>query len=199
MPKEFTFSPKLKLVIAHLPAVRALNEYVSGFEMKKDIGNLSSYLRQELSQSVLRPAGWTDLTAEKGVLYSGPKVSDGEGRTKWQVSEGAAIKLAVEVPSPADQDYEPYVELWIPDPWDKRDRFIAEIERFKPHDFVHVSDDPIGANTTTTSIFKYIPYAGCIEPDGEFNGARFIDSFREAATALVKLEAEIDGILARLD
>ena len=163
MPKEFTFSPKLKLVIAHLTAVRTLNEYVSGFEMKEDVRDLSSHLRQELSQSVLRPAGWTDLNAQKGVLYSGPKVSDGEGRTKLQVSEGAAIRLAVEVLSPVDMDNEPYVKLWIPDPWEERDRFIAEIKRFKPHDFEHVSDHPTVEWETTTSIFKYIPRAmnGC--------------------------------------
>ena len=148
---------------------------------------------------MLGPAGWTDLNAEKGVLYSGPKVSNGEGRTKWQVSEGAAIMLAVEVPSPVDGNCEPYVELWIPDLWEKRDRFIAEIERFKPHDFEHVSDHPTGEFAATSSIWKYIPYAACIEPDGEFDGTLFIDSFREAMAALVKLEAEIDGILARLD
>ena len=47
MPKEFTFSPKLKLVIAHLTAVRALDEYAHGVEMKKDIRDLANYLRQE--------------------------------------------------------------------------------------------------------------------------------------------------------
>lgn len=43
MPKEYTFSPKMKLIIAHLKTVRSLDEYVRGIEMKKDVQDLSNH------------------------------------------------------------------------------------------------------------------------------------------------------------
>jgi hypothetical protein len=70
MPKEFTFTPKFKLIVDHLKAVRTLNEYVNGAGLKKDMQDLANYLRQDLSSSVLRPAGWEDLYPSEGGLYS---------------------------------------------------------------------------------------------------------------------------------
>jgi hypothetical protein len=43
MSKECTFSPKMKLIIAHLKTVRSLDEYVRGIEMKKDVQDLSNH------------------------------------------------------------------------------------------------------------------------------------------------------------
>jgi hypothetical protein len=201
MPKEYTFPPKLEIIIAHLKAVRALDDYVRGIEMRKDIEDLSNHVRQELDRSVLRPAGWRDLEVSKGVLYSFPMspAPDNALLTKWWVAEGSAIRVAVEVTGPVHAVCDPYVELWVPDAWDKREAFIKDIKQFKPPDFEHVSDYPVGELTTTSSIFKYVPYETCIGPDGLFDGARFIGSFRDATAALVKLENDIDGILAGLD
>lgn len=73
MPNEYTFTPKLKLIVDHLKAVRTLDEYVNGVGLKKDMQGLSNHLQQDLSHSVLHPAGWEDLEAVDGCLYSSPK------------------------------------------------------------------------------------------------------------------------------
>jgi hypothetical protein len=118
MPKEYTFSPKLKLIVAHLKTVRSLDNYVRGIEMKKDIQDLSNHLRQELNSSVLRPAEWSDLELSKGVLYSSGPMAPAPNNallTKWG---GGAIRLAVELPDPVhpdNSDYDPYVELSVPE------------------------------------------------------------------------------------
>lgn len=199
-PTEYTFSPKLKLIIAHLKAVRALTDYVNGVEMKKDIQGLSNFLRQELTRSVLRPAGWKDMEGSKGVLYSSPMAIDPGNAllTKWEVVDGHPIAVAAEVVWPVPAGYEPYVELRIPEAWEKRQEFLEKIKRFKPPDFEHASDYSVGELTETTSIFKYVPYDRCLGVDGLFDGTRFIDAFRDAMTALVKLEKDVDGVLASL-
>jgi len=199
MPKEYTFPPKLKLIIAHLEAVRALDAYLSG-EMQKDVADLSHHVRQELNRSVLRPAGWSDLDASKGVLYSGPMAPapDNALLSKWEVAE-KALRIAVGIEPPVHANDPPYVELCVPDPWKKRDAFIKEIKRFKPLGFEHASDYPIGELASTSSVFKYIRFEESTGPDGLFDVTHFIDSFRDATAALVKLEKDIDGILACLD
>jgi hypothetical protein len=118
--------------------------------------------------------------------------------TKW---EGSAIRLGVELPYPVPpdhSDYPPYVELWVPDAWKEREKFIAETKLIKPPDFEHVSDH-LEEVVTTSSIWKYIPYETCITgPESRFDGNLFIDSFRNATKALVNLEKDIDRILAGL-
>jgi hypothetical protein len=196
MPKEYTFPPKLKLIFAHLKAVRALNDYVSGVEMEKDIKELSNHLRQELSRSVLRPAGWKELEQSKGVLYSSPTAtSPGNALLqKWEVIDGRSIAIAVEVVSPVHW-HESYVELWIPEAWKKREEFRKKIRPLMPRGFEHFNDSPAGELTPTTSIFKYIPYEHFLGSDGVLDGASFLDAFRDATAALVHLENDIDGIL----
>jgi hypothetical protein len=88
MPKEYAFTPKFKLIVDHLEAVRTLDEYVNGVGLKKDMQDLANYLQQDLSRSVLRPAGWKDLYAEEGSLYSGP-----ESKSSWRVVRGDFIAV----------------------------------------------------------------------------------------------------------
>jgi hypothetical protein len=86
VPKEYIFSPKFRLIVDHLKAVRTLDEYVNGIGLKKDMQDLSNHLEQDLSHSVLRPAGWEDLYAVEGTLYSSPK-------SKWHVVRGDVIAI----------------------------------------------------------------------------------------------------------
>jgi len=88
MPKEYTFTPRFKLIVDHLKAVRTLDEYVNGVGLKKDMQGLANYLQQELSHSVLNPAGWEDLYATEGSLYSSPK-------SKWRVVRGDVIAVEI--------------------------------------------------------------------------------------------------------
>src|SRR5580704_12396642 len=94
MPKEFTFTPKFKLIVDHLKAVRTLNDYVNGAGLKKDMQDLANYLRQDLSSSVLRPAGWEDLHPSEGGLYSSP-LGDNALLPKWSVVEDDVIAIEI--------------------------------------------------------------------------------------------------------
>src|ERR1035438_7474449 len=104
MPKEYTFPRKFKLIVDHLKAVRALDEYVNG-GLKKDMQDFSNYLQHDLSRSVLRPAEWEDLYAVKGCLYSSPK-------SKWRVVKGDVIKIEICPDWPVQYDDDPYVNLY---------------------------------------------------------------------------------------
>lgn len=177
MPKEqYTPTPKLKLVLDHLKALRTLDEYVNAAGgLKADVQDLSNYLQPDLNRSLLRPAGWDDLYAEKGNLYSSPK-------SKWGVVRGDHIAMQIYLAWPVRDDYddEPSVNLYVPENWKKRLAFREKLKLLPG--FEHVGQYPDGEITETTPIFKYVPYAGQ----------------REAAKTLVAMESDIDRILERL-
>ena len=189
MPKEYTFTPKFKLVVDHLKAVRTLDEYVSGVGLKKDMQGLVNYLQQDLSRSVLHPAGWEDLYAAEGSLYSSPT-------SKWRVVRGDVIAAEIYPAWPVQSDDEPCVNLYVPANWKKRVQFIAKLKA--PPGFQHVSQYRDGELTDETSVFKYLPYPDYVGAEGRFDSAGFIDAFREATKALVAMERDIDAILDRL-
>ena len=198
MPKEYTFTPKLKLIVDHLKAVRALDEYVNGVGLKKDMQDFSNHLQQDLSRSILRPAGWEDLYASDGGLYSSPKSGSPKNQLiqKWCVVEDDAIAIAICPSWPVQDDDEPYAELYVPENWQKRQQFIAELK--PPPGFEHVSQYGDGELAETTSIFKYVRYESYIRPDGRFDATGFVEGFRAATKSLVAMEKEIDQILERL-
>ncbi len=72
MPNEFVFTPKFKLIVDRLKAVRTLDEYVNGAGLKKDMQDFANYLKRDLSPGILRPAGWKNLDTRKDCLYSSP-------------------------------------------------------------------------------------------------------------------------------
>src|SRR5205807_9679097 len=65
MPKEYAFPPKFKVIVNHLKAVRTLDEYVNGAVLKKDMQDLFNHVMRELTNKVLRPAGWSDMHCDK--------------------------------------------------------------------------------------------------------------------------------------
>jgi hypothetical protein len=188
MAKTYSLTPRLKLIVDHLEAVRALDEYVAGGGLKKDMQGLSNHLQQDLNSSVLRPAGWEDLWAEGALLYSSPK-------SKWQVVRDDVIAIEV-YPAWPVQDEEPSVNLYVPANWKRRTQFIDKLK--PPLGFEHVSQYPAGELAEETSVFKYLPYTNYLRAGGEFDCSGFIDAFREAAKALVVKEEDIDEILAGL-
>src|ERR1700693_3124430 len=114
MSKEdkYFFTPKFKLIVECLKAVHTLDEYVNGVGLKKDMQDLSNHLQQELSHSVLHPAGWEDLYAVKGNLYSSPSPN-----SKWKVVRDDVIAIEICVAWPVqriDTVDEPYVNLYVP-------------------------------------------------------------------------------------
>ena len=117
MPREYTLAPKLKLIVDHLKAVRTLDEYVNGVGLKKDMQDFSNHLQQDLSRNILRPAGWEDLYASEGSLYSSPKSGSPENQLiqKWCVVEDDAIAIAICPSWPVQDDDEPYAELYVPE------------------------------------------------------------------------------------
>jgi hypothetical protein len=189
MPKEYTFTQKLKLIVDHLKAIRTLDEYVNGVGLKTDMQDLSNHLQQDISRNVLHPAGWENLYAEQGSLYSSP-----ESKSKWRVVRGDFIAIEIYPAWPVDV-CEPYVNLYVPPNWKKRPLFIAKLKA--PAGFQHVSQSP-GDESAEDSVFKYLPYTSYVGAEGLFDSTSFIDAFREAAKALVDMEKEIDGILERL-
>jgi hypothetical protein len=189
MSNEYTCPPKLKLIVEHLNAVRTLVQYVNGVALKKDMQDLSNYLQQDLSSSILHPAGWEDLYPAEGSLCSSP-------RSKWRVVRGDVIAIEICPAWPVQEDYEPYVNLYVPPNWKKRSQFIAKLKA--PPGFEHVSQYSEGELSEDTSVFKYLPYTSYVV-GGLFDSTGFIDAFREATKALVAMEKVIDGILERLD
>ena len=190
MPKEYTFTPKFKLIVDHLKAVRALDEYVTGVGLKKDMQDLSNYLQQDLSRDIFRPAGWEELYAEGGLLYSSPA-----NKPKWRVVKGDLVAVEIYPAWPVQDDAEPYVNLYVPPNWKKRSQFTAKLKA--PPGFQHINQSP-DEFAEETGVFKYVPYTGYLGTDGVFDSSGFIDGFREAARALVAMENVIDGILEHL-
>ena len=190
MHKEYTFTPKFKLIVDHLKAVRTLDEYMNGVGLKKDMQALSKHLQQDVSGSVLHPAGWEELYARGGFLYASPK-------SKWRVVGGDYNYIAVEIypawPVRDPQQGEPYVGLHVPANWKKRTQFIDKLK--VPPGFEHVKQYPDGELAENSSIFKYVPYTSYIGAEGIFDPIRFIAAFREATKALVDMEKDIDEIL----
>ena len=189
MPRDYTFTPRLKLIVDHLKAVRTLDEYVNGVGLKKDMQALSNHLQQDLSRSVLHPAGWEDLYAAEGSLYASPK-------SKWRVVRGDVIAIEIYPAWPVQEDYGPYVNLYVPPNWKKRSQFTAKLKA--PPGFQHISQFPDGELADETSVWKDVPYESYVGADGLFDSTGFIDAFREATKTLVAMERGIDGILDRL-
>lgn len=189
MPKEYTFTPKFKLIVDHLKAVRTLDEYVNGAGLKKDMQDLSNHLQRDLSHSVLRPAGWEDLYAADGCLYSSPK-------SKWRVVRGDVIAIEVHPAWPVQDHDEPSVNLYVPPNWKKQPEFIAKLKA--PPGFEHVSQYPDGEMVAQSSVWKYVPYTNYVGAKGVFDSTGFIEAFREATQAVVAMEKAIDAILERL-
>lgn len=197
MPKEFPVTPKFRLVVDHLKAVRTLDEYVNGVGLKKDMQDLADYLQGDLSRGVLRPAGWKDLYTWKGCLYSGPATSTMNSFVpKWGVVEDDVIAIEISPAAPVRAADEPFVNLYVPENWERRQQFIAKLKA--PPGFEHVSQHPEDELVDTTSVFKDIRYESYVGPDSRFDAAGFIEAFREATKALVDLEKHIDQILESL-
>jgi hypothetical protein len=201
MPKEFPLTGKFKLILDHLKAVRALDEYVSGVGLKTDMQALATYIRHDLNRGILRPAGWKDLQPKKGLLYSSPEGSSTMNCyvPRWCVGEDEEddfIAIEISPAGPVRADDDPYVNLYVPENWEKRNQFIAKVKA--PQGFQHVSQHSEGEHLDTTSIFKYLPYESYVGPDGRLDADGFIDGFREATKALVALDKDIDQILVSL-
>jgi hypothetical protein len=190
MSKEYTFTPRFKLIVDHLKAVRTLDEYVNGVGLKKDMQGLANYLQQDISRSVLHPAGWEDLYPVEGSLYSSPN-------SKWRVVRGDFIAVEIYPAWPVQSEDEPCVNLYVPANWKKRAQLIAKLKA--PPGFQHVSQYSDGELTDEMSVFKYVPYASYVGAGGRFDSTGFINGFREATKTLIATEKVIDGILERLD
>jgi hypothetical protein len=200
MPKEYTLTPKLtpkfKLIVDHLNAVRTLNEYVNGVGLGEDMQALTDYLEHDLSRLILRPQGWEDLYLWEGDLYSSP-LGGNPLLPKWRVvedDEDEIIALEISPAWPVGDDNEPNVNLYVPPNWGKRQQFIDKLK--PPPEFEHVNRyyDELAE---TNSIFKYVRYEEYMGPDG-FDASGFIEAFRKATKALVALEKDIDQILESL-
>jgi hypothetical protein len=198
MSKEYTFPPKLKLIVDHLDAVRTLDMYVNGVELKKDMQGLSNHLQQDLNRSVFRPAGWEDLYSEEGSLFSSPQsaAADNALISKWCVAADSFIAIEICPAWPVGDDDEPYVNLYVPPDWEKRPEFIAQLKA--PPGFQHVSQYSEGELAEESSVWKYVPYASYVGAEGLFDSTGFINGFREATKSLVAMEKVIDGILEGL-
>ena len=190
MHKEYTFTPKFKLIVDHLKAVRTLDEYMNGVGLKKDMQVLSNHLQQDLNGSVLHPAGWEELYARGGFLYASPK-----SKSKWRVVRGDSIQIQIYLAWPVQDPGkdEPYVGLYVPENWKKRAQFIDKLK--VPPGFEHVNQSPDGELAQGTPIFKYVRYTSYIGAEGLFDSIGFLAAFREATKALVDMEKDIDEIL----
>jgi hypothetical protein len=175
------------LIFDHLNTVRTLDEYVNGVGLKKDMQDLSKHLQQDLTRSVLHPAGWEDLKAAEGSLYSSPK-------SKWRwVVRGDVIAIEIYLAWPVQDVCEPYVNLYVPANWKKRSQFIAKVKA--PAGFEHARQYSEGELADGTSVFKYVPYKSCVGAKGQFDSLGFIDAFRDATRTLVDMEKSIDKVL----
>jgi hypothetical protein len=203
MQKEYTLPSKLKLIVDHLGATRALDEYMNGSGLKKDMQDLTIYLQQDLSRTILRPAGWKDLRASKGNLYSSPEGASPENALiqKWCVVADEAIAIEVCLAWPVrrtDTVPEPYVNLYVPPEWEKRAEFIAALKSTTPSGFRHTSQSDFELSEEI-SIFRDVSYTTHVGAEGAFDCASFLDAFRSAAKALVDIQHDIDRILMSLD
>lgn len=199
MPKEHSFTPRFRLIVDHLNAVRTLDEYVNGGGLEKDMQGLSNHLQQDLSRSVFRPAGWEDLYTGDGSLYSSPKSSSPKSsgaKSTWRVVKGDVIAVQIYFAWPVQDDDEPSVGLYVPAKWKRRQAFVDKLK--PPPGFEHVSQYPDGELTEESSVFKYIPYTSYVSAEGQFDAGGFIDAFREATKTLIAMEKVIDEILERL-
>jgi len=152
--------------------------------------SLTSHLQQDLSRSVLGPAGWEDLYVDGVSLYSSPS------KSAWRVVKGDVIAIQIYPAWPVQEDEEPSVNLYVPADWKKRQVFIDELK--PPPGFQHVSQSPDAESAEEDPIFKYVPYTSYVGAEGRFDFTGFIDAFREATKTLVGMEKVIDGILERL-
>lgn len=187
MPKEFCFTPRLKLMLDHLEAVRELHKYVEEGGMEKDVSGLRNELRQDLDRHLLTPAGWEGLDLQKGTLYSRP-------RKKWGVVRGDYLFLEIYMAWPVG-DYDSYVNLYVPAQWKRRKEFIAQLK--PPRGFERVDKYSDGEWTEETSVFKCVRYEDHVS-SGVFDGGAFIKAIQEAAASLVQIEGDIDRILGHL-
>jgi len=197
MPRDYTFTPRLKLIVDHLKAVRTLYEYVDGDGLKKDMQDLSAHLQRDISRDILRPAGWQDLYAADGSLYSSPMSPENALIPKWCVVEDDVIAIEICPAWPVGDDDEPCVNLYVPPNWEKQQQFIAELKP-PPPGFEHVSQYADGEMADESSVWKYVRYTSHLGADGLFDSTGFIEAFREATRTLVAMEKVIDGILERL-
>ena len=125
-----------------------------------------------------------------GCLYSSPK-------SKWRVVKGDVIAVEICPAWPVQDDNEPYVNLYVPPKWKKRQLFADKLRSKTPPGFEHVSQYP-DELSEETSVFKNLPYVSYVGAEGLFDSTGFIDAFREATRSLVAMEKVIDGILEGL-
>jgi len=185
MSEEYSVPRKFKLLVDHLKAVRTLHAYITGVELKQDLKGMSEQLRRELTHTVFQPAGWVDLEARHGSLFSRPK-----SKPKWRVVRGESIEVEICLEW-LFEEWDPFVQLTVPK-WKKQAQFIAKLKA--PPDFEHASNYQLGELTPETSVFKYVPYKSCVGATGSFDTA----AFRDAANVLVRMEGRIDKILEGL-
>lgn len=194
MAREWSFSPRLRIVLDHLRAVRALHGYITEGLVEKDIEILRNELRRELNRQVLTPKNWEELEDEKGWMYSRPQSKP----KKWNVVRGDNIALEVYLATPVGDENDPYVNLYVPCTWRRRKLFLDKLVRITPPSFKHASQFSPGELAEEYSILRFVPYENYLGADGVFKGDRFMKAIRTAAEAVVKLESEIDRILASL-
>ncbi len=136
-------------------------------------------LRRFLPLSELTPRNWID-----GSLKNISRLKNFSNQFRRPNQEGTPVR----------DDYEPYAQLYVPENWENREEFIAELK--PPIGFEHVSqyrDDELDA---TTSVFKYLRDESYVGPDGRFDASGFIEAFREATKTLVAMEKEVDQSLS---
>jgi hypothetical protein len=189
MSEEYACPPKLKLIIDHLKAVCAIDEYVNGIALEKDIQDLCNFLQRDLTRRVLRPAGWEELYRAEGALYSSPE-------SKWQVVKDDRISIEIYIQRPVPKVECCTVNLFVPPHWKKRQEFIAKLKA--PPGFEHVSQYAPDELSDSYSVFRTIRYESYLTSGDLFDSTAFINAFRKATKALVSRESVIDAILKRL-
>ncbi len=192
MASEYALAPRLKIVMDHLRAVRALDDYQSCGGMDKDMRDMANHLMQVLNRDVIRPAGWGDLAFRKYWLYSGP------ASNKWRVFKDESIALKVYVAWPAFDDVENdmSVNLHVPPKWEKRKRFNERIKA--PAGFEKFTQYPEGEMDDSCSIWKFVRYMDFVGADNIFDAPSFIAEITDAVKTLVGWEKNIDTCLADL-
>ena len=115
---------------------------------------------------------------------------------KWCVVEDDVIAIKIYPAWPVQDDDEPYGELFVPENWEKRQRFIGDLK--PPSGFENVSQYSDGELDATSCVFKYVRYESYAGSDGRFDATSLIEAFREATKTLVAMEKDVDQILERL-
>lgn len=190
MTKGYTLPNKLKLIFDHLRALRTLNDYVNG-SMKADMQGLTNYVVRELNRDVLRPAGWGDLQAVDGYLYSNPR-----DKKLWQVVPDDNLALQLYLSRPVYDDADPNISLYVPEEWTQRQEFLDSLTA--PPPFRLVRDCEESEVDDSTSMIKFLSYEEFADAGGLFNVDHFIDALRDAAKTLVGWQREIDKCLERI-